>query len=203
MNGDLTTNPSLLLKIRDHRDHESWTLFVNLYAPPIYRFLKRQGLQDADAADLAQEVFTAVALWIDRLRYDPQRGMFRGWLFAIIRHKLYNHINRLQPPDLGSGDPVIQQRLEDEPEPEPAVPEDRVWDEEYEMCVLHWAADKVRTDFRDRTWQAFWQTSVEGRPADDVATELSMTTGAVWVAKCRVLKKLRDEIQFVEDFPRA
>lgn len=201
MESDLTTHPSLLLRIRDRRDHEAWSRFVQLYAPPIFRFLKRNGLQDADAADMAQEVFAAVALWIDRLKYDRQRGMFRGWLFAITRHKLSNFVNREQPPDTGSGEWQTQKRLELEPAPVPEILEDRVWDEEYEMCLLHWAAEKVHVDFRGRTWEAFWQTRVEGRRIEEVAELLGMTPGAVYIARSRVLKKLRDEIQFVEGFP--
>jgi RNA polymerase sigma-70 factor (ECF subfamily) len=198
---DLTTHPSLLLRIRDPGDHEAWVRFVTLYAPLIFRFLRRHRIQEADAADLSQEVFSAVAMWIDRLKYDPQRGLFRGWLFAITRHKLLNHINRNQLPDVGSGDTKVQKRLEAEPDREQPIPDDRVWDEDYEICLLHWAAEKVQVDFRGRTWQAFWQTRVEGKSTEVVAEALGMTPGAVYIAKCRVLKKLRDEVQLVEGIP--
>jgi RNA polymerase sigma-70 factor (ECF subfamily) len=201
MDSHLTTHPSLLVRICNRQDHDAWMQFVKLYAPPIFRFLKRHGLQDADAADLAQEVFAAVALWIERLKYDRQRGKFRGWLFALTRHKLSNFIHRAQLPDKATGDAEVRRRLESQPAPQPEMLEDRVWDEEYEMCLLQWAAEKVRVDFRGQTWEAFWQTRVEGRSIEEVAIELGLTHGAVYIARCRVLKRLREEIQLVEELP--
>jgi RNA polymerase sigma-70 factor (ECF subfamily) len=201
METNLTTHPSLLVRICNRQDHEAWTRFVKLYAPPIFRFLKRYGLQDADAADLTQEVFAAVSLWIDRLKYDRQRGMFRGWLFAVTRNKQSNYVHRGRPPDTGSGEWHIQKLLEAQPAPPVEILEDRVWDEEYEMCLLHWAAEKVHVDFRGRTWEAFWKAKVECRSIEEVAAELGMSPGAVYIARCRVLKNLRDEIQFVEGLP--
>src|SRR5206468_782748 len=84
------TRASLLVRIRDGRDTEAWQEFVRLYAPVIYGFARRRGLQDADAADLMQEVLRSVAAAADRLDYDPRRGTFRAWLFTVTRNKLYN-----------------------------------------------------------------------------------------------------------------
>jgi RNA polymerase sigma factor (sigma-70 family) len=86
----LQTRPSLLLRLRDPRDGEAWTQFVDLYAPLVYGHARKYGLQNADAADLSQEVLSAVAGAVGRLEYDPQHGTFRSWLFTIIRRKLSN-----------------------------------------------------------------------------------------------------------------
>jgi RNA polymerase sigma-70 factor (ECF subfamily) len=82
-----TTRPSLLVRIRDPQDSQAWTQFVEVYAPLVYGFARKHGLQDADAADVTQDVLRAVAGAAGRLEYDPQRGSFRGWLLTIVRNK--------------------------------------------------------------------------------------------------------------------
>src|SRR5438094_7280967 len=98
------TRPSLLLRVRDPRDKDAWREFVELYGPLVYRFARKRGLQDADAADLTQIVFQAVVPAIQRLDYDPRRGSFRGWLFAVVRNQLHNFLHRQGPTPPGSGD---------------------------------------------------------------------------------------------------
>jgi RNA polymerase sigma-70 factor (ECF subfamily) len=99
------TRASLLVRLRDPRDDAAWTQFVDLYAPLIYGYLRKQGLQDADAADLSQEVLTAVAGAFGRLKYDPQLGSFRNWLFTAVRHKLSNWRAALENRARGSEPP--------------------------------------------------------------------------------------------------
>src|SRR5437588_1688494 len=82
------TRASLLVRIRDAGDEEAWTEFVEIYAPLIYGFSRKRGLQDADAADLTQEILRTVAHSVHRLDYDPKRGTFRGWLFTVVRNRL-------------------------------------------------------------------------------------------------------------------
>src|SRR5215472_3471826 len=89
-NDAMPTRPSLLLRIRDAGDRLAWEQFVSLYAPMIYRFVRRRGLQDADAADVTQEVLRVVAAKAGRLEYDPTRGSFRAWLFTVTRNTLIN-----------------------------------------------------------------------------------------------------------------
>src|SRR5437016_14612083 len=84
------TRASLLLRLRDPLDEEAWRHFVDLYAPVVYGYARKQRLQDADAADLCQEVLRAVAGAVGRLDYDPARGSFRNWLFTVVRRKLWN-----------------------------------------------------------------------------------------------------------------
>src|SRR5215213_1897943 len=84
------TRASLLVRLRDPRDEDAWRQFIDLYAPVVYGYARKQGLQDADAADLSQEVLSAVADSVGRLEYDPHRGAFRNWLFTLVRRKLSN-----------------------------------------------------------------------------------------------------------------
>src|SRR5437588_2057593 len=82
------TRATLLLRLADPRDGAAWAEFVQLYAPLVYGYARKQGLQDADAADLSQDVLRAVAGAVGRLDYDPRRGAFRNWLFTVVRRKL-------------------------------------------------------------------------------------------------------------------
>src|SRR5271157_3048245 len=88
------TRASLLVRLRDGGDVGAWQEFVRLYAPVIYGFARKRGLQDADAADLMQDVLRSVSSAVDRLEYDPVRGTFRGWLFTVTRNKVFNFLDR-------------------------------------------------------------------------------------------------------------
>src|SRR5437762_5041573 len=109
------TRPSLLVRIRDPRDAEAWSQFVDVYAPLVYGYARKRGLQDADAADLTQEVLRAVAAAIGRLDYDPQRGSFCGWLFTLAHHRLHDLVASQRRQCRGSGDSGTQLLLEAQP----------------------------------------------------------------------------------------
>jgi RNA polymerase sigma-70 factor (ECF subfamily) len=188
------TRPSLLVRIRDARDHAAWSQFVEIYAPLIYGFGRTHGLQDADAADLTQDVLRAVAGAAGRLDYDPQRGSFRAWLYTVSRNKLANFLARNRRAALGTGDTGAQQSLEQQP----ASAEDSAeWDLEYGRRLLHWAAAEIHGDFQEATWQAFWQTAVAGKAVKEVAKSLGMSVGAVYIAKSRVLARLKERIESI------
>src|SRR4051812_41753867 len=105
------TRASLLVRLRDPHDEAAWGQFVDLYTPLIYAYARKQGLQDADAADLSQEVLRAVAGAVGRLEYDPARGAFRNWLFTVVRRKLSNWRAAAANRACGSGDTDVQRLL--------------------------------------------------------------------------------------------
>jgi RNA polymerase sigma-70 factor (ECF subfamily) len=191
------TRVSLLVRIRDPGDAEAWRKFVQVYASVVYGFARKRGLQDADAADLMQEVFRSVSAAIGRLDYDPERGTFRSWLFTVTRSKLANFLNGQRRQPRGSGDSDARERLEQQSTP--GENGAALWDKEYEQRVFAWATEQVRGEFQEATWQAFWQTAVEGRSARDVGQQLGMSPGAVYVAKSRVLARLKEEVRHLED----
>jgi RNA polymerase sigma factor (sigma-70 family) len=193
MEDSLATRASLLIRIRDPQDKEAWRQFVALYAPVIYGFARQRGLQDADAADLMQEVLRAVAGSAGRLNYDASRGTFRGWLYTVTRNKLYNFLDGRKRQVHGSGAADAQAQLEQQA----AQPEDTdaQWDREYERRLSAWAMEQVREEFQPATWQAFWKTAVDGRPAAEVGRDLGLSVGAVYVAKSRVLARLREQVR--------
>src|SRR5262245_15316991 len=106
------TRASLLLRLRDPRDSDAWNQFVRLYAALVYGYARKHGLQDADAADLMQEVLRSVAGAAGRLEYDPERGTFRGWLYTVTRNKLYSFLDGRRRQVQGSGGSGAQELLE-------------------------------------------------------------------------------------------
>jgi RNA polymerase sigma-70 factor (ECF subfamily) len=190
------TRASLLLRLRDARDEQAWREFVELYAPLIYGYARKQGLQDADAADLSQEVLRTVAGAIDRLEYDPARGAFRNWLFTLMRRKLSNWRAAQALRTRGSGDASIHQLLEQSPAPESLEAD---WESQWQHQVFAWACVQVRRQVSASTWQAFWRTAVEGQSGAQVAAELGLTAGAVYLARSRVLVRLKAQVRSAQE----
>jgi RNA polymerase sigma factor (sigma-70 family) len=190
------TRPSLLVRIRDPQDEQAWREFLDIYEPLVYRLARRKGFQDADARELSQEVFLAVASAIDRWDPDPSRGSFRGWLFRIARNLMINLLAKQQRHPQGTGSSDVKHLLEGQPAP---VGEDSaLFDREYRREAFRWAAEQIRGEFRETTWKAFWLTSVEGEEIKEVAQMLGITVGAVYIARSRVMARLRQTIERLE-----
>jgi RNA polymerase sigma-70 factor (ECF subfamily) len=188
---DPLTRHTLLAKLRAPGDEAAWFEFVSLYEPLVYRLARQKGLQDADAQDLCQEVFRAVAGAIGR--WNPAGGSFRGWLRTITRNLLINLLARQRRHPRGSGDSEVQALLAAQPEPDPEA--SALFDIEYGRRLFEWAADAVRGEFTLKTWEAFRRTAVEGRKPPEVAAELGMTVGAVYIVRSRVLARLRQRVE--------
>ena len=191
------TRATLLVRLKDIDDAEAWTEFVQLYGPVVYGFARKRGLQDSDAADMVQEVLRSVARNADRMEYDPKKGTFRGWLYTVTRNKIYNFLSSQKRRPRASGDSGSQERLESYADPSNEAEAD--WELEYQRRLSAKAMDRVKHEFQPATWQAFWGTAVEGRQAQEVGESLKMTSGAVYVAKSRVLARLREEVQRLQE----
>jgi RNA polymerase sigma-70 factor (ECF subfamily) len=193
MGGPSSTRPSLLIRVRDSADADAWHEFVALYGPLVYRFARKQGLQDADAADLAQTVLHGMIEGIRRLEYDPRKGSFRSWLYRVVRNHLSKfHAVRKRSLTV-SGGSEAHRLLEDIAAGDAETTE--LWDREFERQVFLWASERVRGRFEASSWQAFWQTAVEGRDASEIAESLGMTVGSIYTAKSRILDRIRKEIR--------
>ena len=189
-----STSLTLLDRLKQ-RDPEGWRRHVRLYGPLIYRWCRRGRLQPEDAADVTQEVFRTVAARIDDFRRDRPGDSFRGWLWTITRHKIGDHLRRLRREPDAAGGSDAQERWQQLPDP---LPDDDDAAADFSDLV-HRAMDLVRAEFGDRTWQAFWRATVEGRATKDVAAELGVTPDAVRMAKSRVLRRLREELPDLTD----
>ena len=192
MANDLPTRPSLLVRLRDLKDQAAWREFVDLYCPLVYKFARKRGLQNSDAADLTQIVLQAVSGAIKRLDYDPRKGTFRGWLFTITRNKIFNFFTARKIRPQGSGDTTTNRLLDAQPG---EAGGDDAWELEYQRRLAALAMDRIKSEFQDKTWQAFWLTAVEGQSATDVGRRVGLSPGAIYVAKSRVLARLKDEVE--------
>jgi RNA polymerase sigma-70 factor (ECF subfamily) len=190
MGDESVTSLSLLQRIRNG-DGSAWRRAVDLYAPLVHHWCQRWGVQSVDADDLAQEVFQVAAQSIDTFRRDRPGDTFRGWLRAITRFKVLAYWRgRGQRPEAVGGSDALQ-RLQELPD---AADADDPEDAEQVSAVFHRALGLLRSEFEERTWQAFWRAAVDGLPAPEVAAELGMTASAVRMAKSRVLRRLREEL---------
>lgn len=174
------------------RDAAAWERLVKLYAPLVLSWCRGLGLRPDDAADVFQEVFQSVATHLDGFRRERPGDTFRGWLRTITRNKVNDHFRRREKEPAGVGGSEARDLLAQVPGALPT--EETPIAEEPEGALLHRALELLRSEFEPKTWQAFWQTAVDGRSATDVAADLGMSPGAVRVAKSRVLHRLREDL---------
>lgn len=176
----ITTSISLLDRLRRTDDSTAWTRFCELYAPLLYRWAGRLGLQDADAADLVQDVFGKLLVKLPEFNYDPGRS-FRGWLRTVLVNCWRGRPHREAAP-LAADPPCSD-------------PANQVEQAEYRGYLVGRALHVMQTDFEPSTWKACWETVVNNRAASEVATELGVSVAAVYIARSRVLRRLREELR--------
>lgn len=194
VNDSPLTRASLLIQIRDGSNHSAWREFMNLYGPVVYGFARKRGLQDADAADLMQDVMRSVASAIGDLDYDRSRGSFGGWLFTITRNKIFNFLSARRIRPRAAGDTATNQLLNSTPDVNDGA---ETWELEYQRRITALAIERIQQEFQENTWLAFRMTAIEGIAAGDAAQQIGMSPGAVYVAKSRVLARLKDEVDAI------
>ncbi|GAB5403200.1 MAG: sigma-70 family RNA polymerase sigma factor [Aureliella sp.] len=195
MNFANTTRVSLIYRLRDHQDSEAWDAFVDLYGPLIYRFGRYKGMQDADSADLAQDVLREVAKAMTGFDYDPAIGRFRNWLFLVTRRTLARRLRSKSRTPVAIGDTAFLKQLGDLPEDS----SDEQWELEYRRRLFQWALEEVKPEFNRKTWEAFRRTAIGSEKPAKVADELSMKVGTVYVSKNRVVRRIREKIRTVDE----
>jgi RNA polymerase sigma-70 factor (ECF subfamily) len=188
--GHQATPLSLLERVRA-RDEAAWSRLVALYQPLVLYWCRRGGVRGPDAEDVAQEVFAGAAEGLDHFRRDQPGDTFTGWLRGITRNLILLHFRRNQGRPQAEGGSDAWQQLQNIPDPLAETDAEEV----AEMSqVYRRALEQVRGDFEDATWQAFWQTAIEGHTPTAVAGALGMTPAAIRQAKSRVLRRLKQEM---------
>lgn len=177
-----TTSVSLLQRVQSN-DASAWTTLVALYTPFLRYWARRCGLEGGDADDLVQDVFLKAFEKLPSFAYDVNRS-FRAWLRTIAINRCRELFKKKQVVGRGTGDTGLS-GVTSERELEES------WEQEHQQAILVRALELMKQEFAEKTWQACWELTVNERSAADVANELGMTANACFLAKARVLRRLR------------
>jgi RNA polymerase sigma factor (sigma-70 family) len=195
---DVRTRASLLVAAGDPTNQEARAAFAICYARLILNWCRRQGLQAADQDDVVQTILCRLFEMLPKFQYDPQKGRFRDYVRTMVHNAIMDIYRKHRKPGVrGSGDLGVLGLLHEAPTPDDASVEDLVQELAGQVerdQQLQVACERVRLRVKPHNWQAFWLTTVEGRPTTDVAQQLEMTNGAVLVAKHRVIQMIRSEV---------
>jgi RNA polymerase sigma factor (sigma-70 family) len=192
-----STRQSLLLRVRDLTDRGAWQDFVECYAPRVFSWCRRFGLQEADAADATQMVLLKLVEGLRSFDYDSHKGRFRGWLKTVTRHVVVDVLRSWR--ERATGDSQVQMSLEEIAEPDAAS---SLFDElelAYQQELVRRAGLSVQLRVLPKTWDAYRMACEDQIPAADVAISLCMPVSEVYVAKSRVLKMLRTEVARLDE----
>ena len=189
------TRASLILRLRNASDVAAWDEFAVIYSPVIRRVALDRGLQPADSENVVQEVLLAVSRSVSQWLERQDRGSFRAWLIRIARNEAVDVLTRRPTRTIGQGGSSANARLT-----EFAVSGDlsHQLELEYRRTVFQWAARQVRDVVAESTWLAFHLTSVEGRSIHEVARQLNMRLGNIYIARSRVMARIKDLVQQYE-----
>jgi RNA polymerase sigma-70 factor (ECF subfamily) len=188
------THQSLIVKLQGQRNEQAWAEFVTAYEPFLRRLVQRQAVPERHVADVTQQVLAAIAHSVSQWRDDGSPASFRRWTSRVARNVVIKFMTRERRQVGGQGGTELVDLLLQVPDS---------FDQQQNRCYEHelivWAADQVRDEFRPSSWQAFWATLVEGRSVAEVAAELNMTAGGIYMSRSRIMAKLRAKIAEVLD----
>lgn len=191
------TSPSLLLRIRDAADTQSWQTFEEVYSPVIRNFCRRRGIQEADIDDLVQDVMASVAKAIRQFDYDPERGRFRAWFGKVTNNRVKSFLRMRATRGMGLTEETLFDQVVD-----PELSND--WDMAFCQQVFKVSCDRIKHRFEASTWTSFEMTWVQNIPAAEVASQLGLPIHTIYVNKSRVLKQLEAEVRILsDDFPAS
>ena len=173
---------------------DAWTRLVEVFGPIVYRWCRKSGLSGHDAADVVQDVFASVARGIVAFHRSQDDHSFRNWLATITRNRVRDFWRRsAKQPDAAGGTEALL-HLQNVADPLEATLDATFSAADLDGEISRRMLDLVRSEFEEKSWLAFHMTAVEGRLAADVAAELGLTVAAVYQAKSRIFRRLRQQL---------
>ncbi len=188
------TNHSLIARVKDLADGAAWTEFLGIYRPVVYRLARKRGMQDADAHDVTQRVFLSISQAIESWEPGANRPPFRAWLVTVTQNAVTKALARRRP-DVGAGTSSVMELLEALPADDPLATAE--FERESRREALRWASEQIRSEFSETTWMLFWKTAVEGSSIAEVAAATGRSAGAIYMARFRVLQRMKQKVQEV------
>ena len=187
------TRHSLIVRLKDARNDRAWTEFVCAYEPFLSRLVRKQGTPDRHVADVTQQILIAIAKSVEGWKADGKTASFRRWLGCVARNVVIKFMVRERKEITGQGGSDFLTVLEE------AVDSsvDADLQRQYEQELILWAAERVRSEFRESSWRAFCETEVAGRSTADVAKELGVSSGSVYMSRSRIFARIRVIIEEV------
>ncbi|HVS36364.1 MAG TPA: sigma-70 family RNA polymerase sigma factor, partial [Gemmataceae bacterium] len=182
-----STSSSLLLRLHRPGEQAAWNRFADLYTPLLLFWAGRMGLSAPDARDLVQDVFVTLIQKLPQFQYQPGKGTFRSWLRTVAENRWRDSLRKRAAAPQNAGPAP----LEDVVVPDGAA---AVWETEYRQHLIGRAMQIMQSDFEAKTWKACWAVVVDGRSGAEVAADLGLTIEAVYAARSRVLRRLRQEL---------
>ena len=190
------TRITLIARLKDAHDQAAWREFTAIYEPLVFSVARDRGLQEADARDVCQQVLEAVAKDVESWQPDGKEASFRRWLFRIAKNRVLKLLEKQSRPIVGKGGTTAQAAIEAVADPREDL--SAVLERKYREQLLLKAAEQVRGEFKETTWQAFWKTCIEGQPIAQVAAALGLSLGAVYVARSRIISRLQEKVEAIE-----
>jgi RNA polymerase sigma-70 factor (ECF subfamily) len=188
---------SLLERLRSQGEPKDWNWFVQLYSPLIRSWLHRHRMAQVDVDDLTQDVLVVVVQEVPHFQHDGRAGAFRSWLRQVTVNRLRTWWRSRHRHPQGTGDSDFLEMLDQLEDTNSAL--SRRWDQEHDHYVVCQLLQLVQGDFEPPTWRAFQRLALDEAPAAEVARELGMSVNAVLLAKSRVLRRLRQELDGLVD----
>jgi RNA polymerase sigma-70 factor (ECF subfamily) len=180
-------------------DEDAWRQLFRLYTPLVCYWCRKRGIHGADVDDVLQDVFQTTAKALGDFRRARPGDTFRGWLHGITRHKILVFQRRRSSEPQAEGGPEHERRLGELPDSDADTGDGdptAVVDDDPTLLhdLFHTVLEMVRKEFEAPTWLAFWRTVIDGQRPVDVADELHVSPAAVRMAKCRVVRRVREQL---------
>jgi len=185
---DPKTRPSLIIRLRDQADQAAWWSFVETYEPFLHHQILRQGVPSSHVDDVAQQVLMAIAASVDGWSDDGREASFRRWVNRVARNVVIKFMTRGRQQLAYGGSESVEFLSQQEQPADPAL------ERQYEHELIVWAAEKVRDEFAATSWQAFWETMIEQRSVAEVAEQIGVSPGSIYMSRSRIINRLRDVV---------